>query len=544
MTISFPSVEFDHAVAAVCHGTSTEEEMRALNELLRGSAAARDEYLLRVEVHTRLASEPALFPQPEEAGFAATVSEMVLNRGRTAVFPKLRPGNSKRRLAQVLTFAACLVLAVAGTWSWWSWRAAGRNEATSRAVAMLTRVVDPRWNHGSGPRVGSALEPGTLRLESGLAQVVFYSGARVVIEGPAELQLVSSTEAVCPAGKLLAEVPEPAHGFHLKTSQLDVVDLGTAFGIDVIRGRTELHVFKGEVEFSADKGAKQSLTEGQAAVVQGKSPPQLTKASAEAFTSLFELQQRSLTAEAFRYDEWRVANALLNQDPSLLVHLDLLDLSESDWTLHNAVEKDGTMREATIIGCERAEGRWPEKQALAFRSVNDRVRLVVPGEFNSLTLAAWVRIGGLDRQFNSLFMCDGFESGTIHWLLRNDGVLSLAIKGPGGTNPEIAASPSVLKPENFGVWTHVAVVLDGGKKQVVHYLNGIPASRHSLGQVPPFRIGSAELGNWNPKNEPRSDRFRIQNLGGTMDEFEMFSRALSDAEVRALFAGGKPQPGS
>jgi hypothetical protein len=53
------------------------------------------------------------------------------------------------------------------------------------------------------------------------------------------------------------------------------------------------------------------------------------------------------------------------------------------------------------------------------------------GDFQALTLSAWVCIKGLDRQFNSLFMGDGFEPGTIHWLIRNDGVLGLTVFGPG-----------------------------------------------------------------------------------------------------------------
>ena len=28
-------------------------------------------------------------------------------------------------------------------------------------------------------------------------------------------------------------------------------------------------------------------------------------------------------------------------------------------------------------------------------------------------------------------MCDGFEPGAIHWLIRNDGVLGLTVFGPG-----------------------------------------------------------------------------------------------------------------
>ena len=54
MKIAFPSREFEEAVAAVCHGFASEEQMRALNERLRADLAARDEYVLLVELHSRL----------------------------------------------------------------------------------------------------------------------------------------------------------------------------------------------------------------------------------------------------------------------------------------------------------------------------------------------------------------------------------------------------------------------------------------------------------------------------------------------------------
>ena len=79
MTLTFPSPEFDDAVAAVCHGTATEAAMRALNELLRSDSRTRDEYLLRVELHSRLASEPDLFT--DLAG-AAHVGRGLLLRSR------------------------------------------------------------------------------------------------------------------------------------------------------------------------------------------------------------------------------------------------------------------------------------------------------------------------------------------------------------------------------------------------------------------------------------------------------------------------------
>jgi len=372
--------------------------------------------------------------------------------------------------------------------------------------------------------------------------VVFYSGARVVVEGPGDLQLVSPSEAVCRSGRLLAEVPPAARGFRLKTLDLDVVDLGTAFGIDAAHDRTEVHVFKGKVELFSGTTAKASLDEGQAAVSQGKAPLRLMAASVAAFASMLEFQQRSLASEAFRYEQWQFANAQRNQDPSLVVHLDFESLSGSDWTLRNAAEKNRAVPEATMVGCQRAEGRWREKQALEFQSVSDRVRLAVPGEFDALTLSAWVCIKGLDRQFNSLFMCDGFEPGTVHWLIRNDGVLGLTLFGPGVGNYQILASPPVLTLDKFGMWLHLAVVLDGKARQAVHYVNGEPVSRHALKLGPPFRLGSAELGNWNAASDPNAAPALIRNLSGSFDEFELFSRALSESDVRELYATGKPDP--
>jgi Concanavalin A-like lectin/glucanases superfamily/FecR protein len=541
VSLSFPSREFDDVVAAVCHGSATEEEMRALNALLRREPSTRDEYLLRVELHTRLASDPALFPQPTEASGNIYAAEVSPSQRLNHISSGPQPQPRKRKRTLVLALAACLALLIGGLGMLWLKRSASRRGATSSAVAMLARTVDARWTGNTAPpRVGCALEPGTLRLQSGLAQVVFYSGARVVIEGPTELQLVSPGEAVCRTGRLLAEIPEPARGFRIKTAQLKLVDLGTAFGIEVTHRQTKVHVFKGEVEFSSGTAAKQALNEGRAALVQGSAPPRLMEASREAFAEMFDLQSRSLAAASVRYDQWRVFSARLDQDPTLLVHLDFEHLGDSDWKLRNAVENNRLMPDATIVGCQRGAGRWREKQALEFQSVNDRVRMTVPGSFDSLTLSVWVCVKGLDRQFNSLFMCDGFEPGTVHWLLRSDGVLGLTVFGSGAGKFQILASPPVLTPEQLGTWMHLAVVLNGKTKEAVHYVDGTPVARESLKLGPPFQVGSAELGNWNARTDPNPTPALIRNLSGSLDEFELFSRALSDAEVRELYSQGKP----
>ena len=535
MKLAFPSREFDEAVAAVCHASALDEQMRGLNQLLHHDPAARDEYILRLELHSRLASEPDLFA----SGTGAATSRDVQN-----LLPLPKHSDKNRAgLRWALALAACLALLAAG---WWGSRLSHPGErkgTTSKAVAMLARVVDAQWNPGGDPpRLGAPLEPGWLRLKSGLAQIVFYSGARVVIEGPTELRLVSPSEASCQSGRLIAEVPPQAKGFRISTPQMSMKDLGTSFGLDAKERRTELHVFKGSVEFqSAASMAKHNLKEGAGAVAESSGPARLISANAAAFASLFDLQLKSSDAEVLRHEQWRAASSRLDEDPSLLVHFDFEQTDLAAWRLPNTSKRKDLAPDATIVGCQWTEGRWPDKRALEFRGVSDRVRLSVPGEYESLTLAAWVRVQGLDRQINSLFMSDGFEAGTVHWSVRQDGVLALTAIGSEPGRYQICHTPPVLTLDQFGLWVHLAVVIDGGAKRVDHYLNGVSVSEESLTIKAPFRIGVAELGNWNPQGFPKNDPFMIRNFSGAMDEFCLFRRALTADEIRTLYSTGKPQ---
>lgn len=546
--MTFPSREFNDAVAAVCHGSASDEELQGIHELLRGNSDARDEYLLRVEIHSRLASDPDVFGITGSClGSLPPIEAEHPEAPNLLPFPS--PGHGWRRhrnLAWIGGVAACLVLLAAG---WFGLGLRGthspeRAGATSTAIAMLNRAVDAEWEaDGEVPRLGSPLEPGWFRLKSGLAQIVFYSGARLVIEGPAELQLISAKEAICRRGRVTAEVPPQARGFRIATPHTRIHELGTSFGLQVGDLATELHVFKGSVLACSGAGApEEEFQEGSGVLLQSGSSSRAIPENLAAFASLFELQSRSLAAETLRFDQWRASSRRMNHDPSLLIHLGFENAAGSEWRLQNTGSGKAGVSDATIVGCQWTEGRWPDKPALAFQSVNDRLRVSVPGRFNALTLAAWVRVQGLDRQFNSLFMCDGFEPGGIHWLIRHDGVLSIAVKGFDSTRFQILASPPVMTLDRLGLWIHLAVVLDGDTRRAVHYVNGRPVSESVMEPRPPFRVGNAELGNWNigRPSDQDADPFLIRNFSGAIDEFCLFDRALSDAEMRELYANGKP----
>jgi hypothetical protein len=115
--------------------------------------------------------------------------------------------------------AACIAILAAGWWGLRPTPPTERQGTTSKAVAMLDLAVDAQWNQsGEAPRLGAPLEPGWLRLNSGLAQIVFYSGVRVVIEGPTELQLISPSEASCRSGRL-RQTFRRKRVVHLRTPQ-------------------------------------------------------------------------------------------------------------------------------------------------------------------------------------------------------------------------------------------------------------------------------------------------------------------------------------
>ena len=146
MRLSFPSPEFDDAVAVVCHGALTETEARALNELLRSDPVARDEYLLRVEIHSRLASEPDAFSIVTQAAAGCRLPESRIGLGdrrRTIFAPTPSAPTTRRRAVQVLALAACLALTVASVWSLWFRQSATRSGATSNGAAFPIRPSSP-----------------------------------------------------------------------------------------------------------------------------------------------------------------------------------------------------------------------------------------------------------------------------------------------------------------------------------------------------------------------------------------------------------------
>lgn len=127
-------------------------------------------------------------------------------------------------------------------------------------VATLIEAKDCRWAGSDLPTAeGSGLGTGTLALMEGMATIRFESGATVTLEAPSILEVESAMKCRLVEGSVVADVPESAHGFTINTAKMEVIDLGTRFGVtSTALGDSNVFVFEGEVKVN-----KESTTEAK-----------------------------------------------------------------------------------------------------------------------------------------------------------------------------------------------------------------------------------------------------------------------------------------
>ncbi|MEM9282280.1 MAG: LamG-like jellyroll fold domain-containing protein [Verrucomicrobiota bacterium] len=124
-------------------------------------------------------------------------------------------------------------------------------------VARVESSDSLSWSETTQERVREDgwLTPGLLEIESGQTTIAFNSGATATVEGPAVLSIESLNRLFLKSGRITADVPPPATGFTINTPRMNVVDIGTRFGVSVEKnGDSELHVMEGLVEASRNRG--------------------------------------------------------------------------------------------------------------------------------------------------------------------------------------------------------------------------------------------------------------------------------------------------
>jgi hypothetical protein len=292
--------ELRRLLLAALDGDATDDQTARLNELLRGDEGARrsaarflrDDSILSEEIGTL---EQALAflqkagvtlpaePPPGDWGDlpvalgelrGADVAEASAAGPRRTIASRFRDAAAYINDHGLAVAVAASLLAVGFIWHYamvmdefnrlQTLAAAADPEEVARArgrrrgrpspgavpVARVTGLTDCAWPAGEeGLKFGDTLRPGErLRLDRGILQLTYETGAKVVVEGPVDMVMTTAIEAKLSAGKVAAAVPRFARGYTIITPTAEVVDLGTEFGVSVDKtGASEVHVFDGDV---------------------------------------------------------------------------------------------------------------------------------------------------------------------------------------------------------------------------------------------------------------------------------------------------------
>ena len=410
-------------------------------------------------------------------------------------------------------------------------------------VAVLTRSVDAKWKSES-PREGDSLPPGLLQLDEGTVELEFYSGASIILEAPARLKLISEDRGELFEGRLTAEVPQQARGFTIVTPEIELVDLGTSFGMEVnSETGTGVHVFDGEVELfrpneEKDTRKGESILAGDGREIDGSGRTVEIAADEKRFLRRSDFNELATLYERKKLRRWTEFSGSTRENKNLVAYYDFEPDPGAPRSLVNRATSAQPGRDGSVIGATWEQGRWPGKTALDFKRPSDRVRINLPGSQESLTLVAWIRIDGFDNKFSSLLLSDGWgRPGAMHWQIRSDSTITLTVSQGDKSGKTIFEAPFPMIPSDFGRWSQVAMVYDSSGNEVVLYRDANEINRVSGKAMIPIEIGLAEIGNWTP---PARKSREVRNFNGRIDELFIYDRALTAKQISALFLRGNP----
>ncbi len=448
------------------------------------------------------------------------------------------------------------------SWLWWMsplaaaacmavvfWFARHGNKNVSLAeiksdeiVARLTASKECQWASGSAFSPGAMLRRGErLELTKGFAEITFDSGAQVVLEGPATLDITSAWDTTLRHGVAKASVPPEAIGFSIANDAVEVVDLGTEFTmIAYAGGAADVLVLKGEVEATPSGPGQDSIlirqNESRRFEQSGVTDVRDREQKFARFNQTVMLDR---FAKSFRYVHWSLdeAEGKLFKADDFIAQLETFDAKLE------SVSESGRTRLSV-------EGR--SKNALRFDGrVHARAPFAGLSGSAAHTVAFWVKVPE-DSQLSSAYAmvawwAENKQLGSrpvhIAWNRNpNEGTVG-ALRTDYGRGFAIGATPL-----RDGRWHHVAVAFvpsanGNAWPEVKQYVDGrlegegqpSPPGGGLSTQVNEHVRDAVWLGCRLGDTGPKRERFR-----GELDELCVVEGTLGPLEIVQLMRENKP----
>ncbi len=538
----------------VCNNAMTDDGMARLEQMLLDNADAQDFYLGRVAFDAWLQWEIA--DQVEET--TPVISLVPTPSSPPAALP-VATGffSSDWPVAYLMATVICGIGIAVAAFTYVS-RPDGvapaitavekidqRGEPRPECVGRITAMFDCKWvNQRKSPASGRVAVGQDYALASGLMEITYHTGARVVLQGPATYNVESRNGGFLTLGKMTGKVENPAaKGFVVRTPTATITDIGTEFGVEVdAHGVTTSHVFRGSIEVErvtcGDNDKRIRLAKDESIVVErqpGVADPVFVhrKVDPGVFVRADQLAHSGRETTLSIRRRWLLYSNQLRNDPSLVAYYTFEKSGTTNAVLPN-LSPAGHALDGNIVGAEWVLGRLPDKYALMFHGPNSGDKVVLPEQdwFNfkgPFSVAVWFKVAQFDGKHMALI-----TKGDAVWRLQqaqDQQQLTFATNdGPTSDNG------SYGRIEVQDCQWHLGVAVYEPRGNVAEkrlYVDG----RLDVTDQSPAPLHQTHDPVWIGSNSGCPER----TFHGWIDEVAIFDRALSADEIQKMFQAGSPR---
>lgn len=373
---------------------------------------------------------------------------------------------------------------------------------------------------------GNLVPTGRHLLRAGLAEVMLDNGSSVVLQGPVEVEFIDTDHIRLLRGRLTGHAPGEGVTLDVLTPTLDVVDLGTRFGVEVNEaGSTEVHVLEGSVQVTDQAGDNQIVTEGQALVSNrvGDSTPKPAPLDRTRFSAPPKPSP---------------------PQPAAFVHY---SFDDAEWLKDNGHGVPGgpfpLLPASPPEAAKPIAGRFGQAAALQrtySRSDTLRSHFAGIGGNQPRTVALWVKVRERRRNMTLIGWGIGKPGAKWHLTLHNRQGTDRSVLRTSFGRGHVAGTTDLAD----GNWHHVVSVYLGGNRgsvaqRIRHYVDG---QLEEVSSAHKEKIDTQHLGNQRPTFYLGNNFKKINGFTGLMDEVHVFDRALTPEEIRRLHETNRITP--
>jgi hypothetical protein len=405
--------------------------------------------------------------------------------------------------------------------------------ADSEAAAVAVVIGA---SQATGPGMGTFLKPGLISQTTGWLTLQTLNGVSVTLDAPFRAEILNHDRIRLDEGRARVRVPEGAEGFRLDSPAFDVVDLGTEFAAMVnTDGTGTCRVFEGKADVSLldsigevkrtqrleanesirvnpAKEDMRRIEESNSDYPEIKQPPRPTLALPSSYAA--EVMAMGPTGY-WRFEEIR-SQEVPDEVPNgarLQAYGSAAIASESGGNHSGELTKpehteffqipsrNVPMLRGDFCISFFAQFNWLQNFALISAVRHDRRT-----QGNSFILQSY-----------AAFRRSGLNGTGLHAVLRDPPAWEGGVEVFGNT---------LLRPS---YWHHFAVTREGD--QVTLYLDGALVGRETTGSMP-LDYRQIFVGRLN--GNASQSRMEARGFVGHIDELAIFSRALSNEELRKL----------